>query len=213
MLPSSSFSAIDAAAAAFVVHDEVDGEILDEELRRVAQRLAIERVQDGVAGAVGGGAGALRGALAVMRGHAAERALVDLAFLGARERHAPMFELVDRGRRIAAQIFDGVLVAEPVGALDGVVHVPAPVVRAHIAERGGDAALRRDGMRARRKHLGDAGGPQSRLAAADDRAQAGAAGADHDHVVGVVLDRIGAAVHRRARHSEMPLVAISSNPE
>jgi len=32
----------------------------------MAQRLAIERVQDGVAGAVGGGAGALRDALVVM---------------------------------------------------------------------------------------------------------------------------------------------------
>ena len=184
-----------AAAAAVVVHDQVDGEIFDEELGRMAQRLAVHGVQHGVAGAVGGGAGALRGALAVVRGHAAERALIDLAvFLAARERQAPMLQLVDRFRRVAAQIFDGVLVAEPVGALDGVVHVPAPVVLAHIAERRGDAALRRDGVRAGREHLGDAGGAQARLAAADHGAQPRAAGADHDHVVGVVLDRIGASV-------------------
>ena len=48
------------AHAAFVVADEVDGEILDEELALRLQRLAVERVQHGVAGAVGGGAGALR---------------------------------------------------------------------------------------------------------------------------------------------------------
>src|SRR6202166_3883454 len=103
-----------------------------------------------MAGAVGGGAGALRGALAVVRGHAAERALIDLAvFLAARERQAPMLPLVNRLRRVAAQIFDGVLVAEPIGALDRVVHVPAPVVLAHIAEGCCDAALRRDGVRAR----------------------------------------------------------------
>ena len=150
-----------AAAAAFVVHDQVDGEIFDVELGGVLERLAVHRVQHGVAGAVGGGAGALRGALAVMRGHAAERALIDLAvFLAARERQAPVLEFVDRGRRVAAEIFDGVLVAEPVGALDGVVHVPAPVVLAHIAERGGDAALRRHGVRARREYFGDAGGAQ-----------------------------------------------------
>ena len=35
------------------------------------------------------------------------------------------------------------------------------------------------------------------FAAADHGAQAGAAGADHDHVVAVILDRIGAAVDRR----------------
>src|SRR5712692_9718586 len=114
------------------------------------QRLAIHRVQHGVAGAVGGGAGALRGALAVMGGHAAEWALIDLAiFLAARERQAPMLKLVDRLRRVAAQIFDGVLVAEPVGALDGVVHVPAPVVRPHVAERSRNPTLCRDGMRTR----------------------------------------------------------------
>ena len=185
----------DAAAAAVVVHDQVDGEIFDEELRRMAQRLAVHGVQHGMAGAVGGGAGALRGAFAVMGGHAAERALIDLAvFLAARERQAPVLQLVDRFRRVAAQIFDGVLVAEPIGALDGVVHVPAPVVLAHIAERRGDAALRRDRVRARRKNLGDAGGAQAGFAAADHGAQPRAAGADHDHVVGVILDRIGAAI-------------------
>ena len=105
----------DAAHRALGVADEVDGEIFDEELALRLQRLAVERVQDGVAGAVGGGAGALRDALAVFGRHAAERALIDLALFGARERHAPMVELVDRGRRVAAEIFDRVLVAEPVG--------------------------------------------------------------------------------------------------
>ena len=138
----------------------------------VAQRLAVERVQDGVAGAVGRGAGALRRALAVVGRHAAEGALVDLAFLGARERHAPVLELIDGGGRVAAEIFDGVLVAEPVGPLHGVVHVPAPVVRAHVAERGGDAALGRHGVRARGEHLGDAGRAQASLRAADGGAQA-----------------------------------------
>ena len=183
-----------AAADALVVHDQVDGEELDVEFGRVAQRLAVHRVQHGVAGAVGGGAGALRLALAVVQRHAAERALIDLAVLGARERHAPMLELVDRLGRVAHHVFDGVLVAEPVRPLDGVVHVPAPVVRMHVAERSRNAALRRDRMRAGRKHLGDAGGAQAGFAAADHGAQAGAAGADHDDVVGVVLDRIGFAV-------------------
>ena len=116
--------------------------------------LAVERVQHGVAGAVGGGAGALGGrAFAEFRRHAAERALIDAAVLGARERHAVVLEFVDGFRRVAAEIFDRVLIAEPVGALDGVVHVPAPIVGAHVAERGRDATLRRDGVRARRETL------------------------------------------------------------
>ena len=81
-----------------------------------------------------------------------------------------MLEFVNRLRCVAAQIFDRVLISEPVGALDGVVHVPFPIVRPHVGERGGDAALRRDRVRARRENLGDAGDVQARLGAADDGA-------------------------------------------
>ncbi len=183
-----------AAANALVIHDQVDGEKLDIEFRGVTQRLAVHGVQHGVAGAVGGGASPLRLALAVVQRHAAERALIDLAVLGARERHAPMFQLVNGFRCVAHHIFDGVLIAEPVRPLDGVVHMPAPIVRMHVAERRGDAALGGYRMRARRKYLGDTGGAQPGLAAADHRAQTRAAGADHDDVIGMVFDRIGLSI-------------------
>src|SRR5438046_945166 len=84
-----------------------------------------------------------------------------VAVLGARERQTEMLKLIDGSRRLSAEVFDGVLIAQPVGALDRVVHMPAPVVRTHIAERGGDAALGSDGMRAGGEHLGNAGGPES----------------------------------------------------
>ena len=146
------------AAAGAVLHDEIEREVFDEELGVVLDRLLVQRVQHRVAGAVGRGAGAVRRALAVMRGHAAEWPLVDAAVVGARERHAVVLELDDRGRRFLAHELDGVLVAEPVRALDGVVEMEAPVVLAHVAERGGDAALRGHGMAARREHLREAGG-------------------------------------------------------
>jgi hypothetical protein len=190
-----------AAANALVIHDQVDGEELDVEFRGLAQRLAVHGVQHGMAGAVGGGAGALGLALAVIQRHAAEWPLIDPAVLGARERHAPMFQLVNGFRCVAHHIFDGVLVAEPVRSLDGVVHMPAPVVRMHVAERGGDAALCGDRVRAGRKYLGDAGGAQPGLAAADHRTQTGAAGANHHDVIGVVFDRIGLSVGGRAAAS------------
>src|SRR5499433_444184 len=101
----------DATAPALVVHDQVDGEIFDEELRRMAQRLAVQGMEDGVAGTVGSSRGTLRRALAVVDGHAAKRTLIDLALLGTRERHAPVIELVDRLRSVAAQILDRVLVS------------------------------------------------------------------------------------------------------
>ncbi len=120
------------------------------------KRLLVERVDDRMAGAVGGGAGAVgRRPLAVFHHVPAERPLIDLPGFGARERHAEMLQFDDRRDRLAAHVFDRVLVAEPVRALDRVVHVPAPVVVAHVAERGGNAALRGDGVAAGREHLAE----------------------------------------------------------
>ncbi len=196
------FQADHAAHGAGGVADQIDGEIFDEEFRRILQRLAIKRVQHGVSGAVGGGAGALRRrAAAEIGGHAAEGTLINLAVGGARKRHAPMFELVNGGGRVAAQIFDGVLVSEPVGALDGVIHVPFPIVRPHIGERGRHAALGGHRMGAGRKDFGHAGGAQARLGTADGGAQTRAAGPDHHHVKGVIDDGIGLAAKRRIHRS------------
>ncbi len=172
-----------APADAFLVKDEIEREVLDEEARVVLERLLIERMQNRVAGAVRGCTRALRGALAIMRRHAAERALIDLAVFGARERHAVVLELDDRGNRLAAHVFDRVLIAEPVRTLDRVVEMEPPVVLAHVAERGRDAALRRDRMRARRKHFREARGLKPGRREAECRAQTRAAGADHDDVV------------------------------
>ena len=198
----------DAAANAAFVHDEVEGEILDEELGVMFQRLLVERVQDGVAGTVGGGAGALSNALAEFGGHTAEWALINFALGGAAEGDAVVLKLDDGGNRLAHHVFDGILVAQPVRPLDGVVHVPAPVVGTHVAERGRDAALRRHCVAAGRKHLGDAGGLQTLLGHAEGGAEAGAAGAHHHDVILMVDDRVGSTADiDRPRRGAVALAA------
>ncbi len=181
----------DHAAAGPVFHDQVEREIFDEEVGVVLEALLVERVEHRVTGTVGGGAGALgRRALPHVLGHSAECALVNFALGGAAERQAGMLELDYRRRRFAAQIFDRVLVAEPVGALDRIVHVPGPMVRAHVAECSGDSALGCNRMAAGREDLGDAGGLKSLLGGAHRRAKARAPGANHNHVISVVDDLI-----------------------
>ena len=70
----------DALAA---LHDEVKGEVLDEEVGVVAERLAIERVEESVSSTISGSSAAVGLAtLAVLEGLTTERALVDLALLG-----------------------------------------------------------------------------------------------------------------------------------
>ncbi len=87
----------DHAAAHAVLHDEIQREVFDEERGGVADALLIQRVEHRVAGAIRRGTGAMRGrALAEIRGHAAERALIDLALVRARERQAVVLQLDDR---------------------------------------------------------------------------------------------------------------------
>ena len=99
-----------APADAFV-HDQVEAEILDEELSVLGQGLAIHGVQHGVTSAVSGGAGTLDRRFTEIAGHAAKGALIDLTIGGAGEGDAPVLELINRCWRIAAEVFDSVLVA------------------------------------------------------------------------------------------------------
>ena len=164
------------------VADQVERHPLDEEVGAGADVALVQRVQQRVAGAVGRGAGALHRLLAEVGGVAAERTLVDGAVGIAVERHAEVFELVDDLRRFAAHEFDGVLVAQVVAALDGVEHVPVPVVLAHVAERGADAALRGHRVRAGREHFRQHRHVQAGFGQLQRSAHAGAAGADDDGV-------------------------------
>ena len=95
---------------------------------------------------------------------------------------AEVLELVDDVGCLAAHELDRVLVAEPVGALDGVVEVVVPVVLAHVAERGADAALRGDGVRASREDLRQHGDVEAGARELQRRAHPRAAGADDDDV-------------------------------
>lgn len=77
-----------------VLHDQVQREVLDEEVRVVAQRLAVESVENGVSSSVSGsGATVGLATLAVLEGLSTEGALVNLAFLGSGEGNTVVLEL------------------------------------------------------------------------------------------------------------------------
>src|SRR5690625_5202689 len=99
-------------------------------------------MQQRMARTVGRRASALYGFFTKIGGMAAKGALIDGAIGVAVERHAKVLELVDSMVGLATHELDGILIAQPIGALDGVVHVPVPVVFAHVAERRPDTALR-----------------------------------------------------------------------
>ena len=68
-----------------------------------------------------------------------------------------MFQFDNRRHRFTAHVFNRILVAQPIGAFDGIVHVKTPVIFAHVAQRGADAALCGDGMAAGREYFGETG--------------------------------------------------------
>ena len=184
------------------VADQVQGHPLHEEVGLGLDVLLVQRVQHGVASAVGCGAGTLHGLFAVVGGVAAKRALVDGAVRVAVERHAEVFELVHHLGCFTAHELDGVLVAQPVRALDGVVEVVVPVVLGHVAQRGRNAALCRHGVAAGGKHLGQRGHIKPCAGEFKRGAHAGAACADDDDVKLALGDvSVGVA------HCFMPSVA------
>ncbi len=171
-----------AEDVALRVAQQVDGEELVEEMGAGADVLLVEGVEDRMAGAVGRGTGARRLLAAEVLALAAEAALVDATVGQARERHAGMLQFDHQMGGGAAHIFDGVLVAQIVAALDGVVHVPVPVVRQHVGQGRVDAALGRHRVGAGGKHLGDHRHIGLRLGQLQRGAQTAAARADHQRI-------------------------------
>ena len=66
-----------------VLHDQIQSKVLNEEVRVVSKRLAVERMKESMTGTVGGGSTAVcLPALTKLEGLTTERTLIDFAFLG-----------------------------------------------------------------------------------------------------------------------------------
>ena len=78
--------------------------------------------------------GALNGLLAIVGRVSTKGTLVNGAVRIAVKRHAHVLQIVDCVGRFATHEFNRVLVAKPIGALDGVVKVIVPIVFRHIAQ-------------------------------------------------------------------------------
>ncbi|MNJ34802.1 hypothetical protein D3C77_295270 [compost metagenome] len=119
----------------------------------------------------------------VVLGLTTERTLIDTAGFGTRERQTHVIQLEDRSRAFLTHVFDSVLVTDVVGTLDGIVHVPAPViVRVGRSDGAGDATLGRYGVRTGREDLGDHGSLVTTLSQLQRSAHAGTTTTNDDGV-------------------------------
>lgn len=82
---------------------------------------------------------------------------------------------------------DSILVTEPVGTLDGIVHVPSPVIFVHVSEGSVDSTLRGNSVTSGREEFRDTGRVEASLGKTESRAETGTASANDEGIVFVVL--------------------------
>ena len=132
----------------------------------------------------------------------AEVALEDPAVGRAVEQGAPRLELAHpRGRLLGVQLGHAPVV-DVLPAAHGVGEVDLPAVAVvHVGQGRGHAALRHHRVRLAEERLAHQADAHARAGRGDGRAQAGAARADHEHVV---LERL--VIAQRSRQSvQMPI--------
>ena len=152
----------------------VDGDV-------ALHHLLVEHLDEDVAGDVGREDGARRAG-------GPERPLCELAVFVTREVAAPVLELVDVAGRLGGEELDSVLVAQVVGALDGVEGVGFRAVFAGVAQCRIDPTLGRAGVATDGMELGDDCDVGPRVRSRDRGAHTRAAAADDEHIVRSVHD-------------------------
>ena len=162
--------------AAVVVEHEARREVLlvAGDHLRVLHQLLVEHVHDRLAGDV-------RDVVGARLGGAAERSRSQPSLVVAVERDAEVLEVKDLVRGLAAHDLDRVLVAEVVGALDGVECVRLPAVS--LLQRGVDAALGSVRVRTHGVDLGDDPDRDALLGRRERGPLAGEPRSDHEYVV------------------------------
>ena len=185
----NSFAGLDADGdntndRTILVLHQIDRVPFIEEYGVVLQIALIEGMQQRMTSTVGSSAGTSSlTTLTEVLGLTTERTLVDAALLGAGERQAHVLELEHGLRADGAHVLDSVLVADIVGTLDGIVHMPAPViVRIGRSDGAGDATLSGNGVRTSRENFGDHSGLVTGLGQLQRRAHTGATATNDDGV-------------------------------
>merc|ERR1712238_555993 len=167
--------------ALVTLHDEVHGEVLDEEDAIVSKGTSEECVQHGVTCAISDGAASVcLATLAVISGLSTESSLVDLAISSSAERHTVGLKLTDSDGCFSSHVLDSILVTEPVGSLDGVIEMVSPIIRMHVSECSVDTALGSDSMGSGGEQLGDASGLESSFRESEGSSESSTTGTDDD---------------------------------
>ena len=135
-----------AACLTVVGEEHIQQLVLVEEVDVVLDPLLVKGLDDHVTGTVSGVAGAPNRSGAELTAVPAEPALIDLAIRCAIEGKPHVLQLDDRVDRLPREHLRRILIHQVVATLDGVEHVPFPVVLFRVPKRGADSTLRGTGV-------------------------------------------------------------------
>mmetsp|Transcript_18054 Transcript_18054/g.30480 ORF Transcript_18054/g.30480 Transcript_18054/m.30480 type:complete len:200 (-) Transcript_18054:226-825(-) len=126
-----------------ITHDQVHGKVFHEEEAVKLQGHAIQGVENGMACAVRSSRATIRlAAFAKFQALSTKSTLINLALRSSAEGQTKGFQLQNDLGCQTAHVLNGVLVAQPICALHGVIGVPAPIIFRHVGQGTIDATLR-----------------------------------------------------------------------
>lgn len=85
---------------------------------------------------------------------------------------------------------NGVLISEPIAALDCIISVPSPVISVHVSKRSIYATLSSNGMRPRREKFGNASGFEALLDQTKGGSKSSSSGPHNNSIEGMIDNRI-----------------------
>mmetsp|Transcript_11997 Transcript_11997/g.21516 ORF Transcript_11997/g.21516 Transcript_11997/m.21516 type:complete len:570 (-) Transcript_11997:118-1827(-) len=183
----------DTTADTLVVHDEVEGKVLDVEIAVPPHGLTIESVEHGVTSTISGaGATVSLATPTVVKGLTTEGTLINLSILSTRKGETVVLKLPDGLGGLTTHVLNSILVTEPVATLNGIVGVPPPVILSHVTESGINTTLGSDSVRPRGEKLGDTGSLESLLRETNSGTETSTTGTNDNSVELVVNELVSA---------------------
>lgn len=98
-----------------------------------------------------------------------------------------MLEFDNGGGSLTSHVVNSILITQPVRSLDGIVHVPSPVILVHVAKGSVDTTLSGDSVTSGREKLGNTGSVEASLSKTESGTKTGTTGTDNEGIVLVVL--------------------------
>jgi hypothetical protein len=131
-----------------ILHNEIHGKVLDEEDTVVSQCSAEQSVEHAMSSSISNSAASvgLTSLSEVLR-LSTKGSLINLAFIGSRERHAVALQLINGFGSFSSHVLNSVLITKPISTFNGVVEVPLPVIFMHVSKSSVNSTLSSDSVR------------------------------------------------------------------